>query len=189
MSSEHPHLDQNQQRRRERRRRTWIGFGVMVLFIVAAVIALALNAGRWGVPMFGFTNEYGSKCRNDWLGHTCTELTVADVQRHLGVDIPPDARVESGTWRQTHDYELTVRMVYPQPEAEAGWKQLEERFGGCREGLPNPLSAVPGLSAHCLMSNEGVSTAAGDPAPQIWRIATATAPDGSTVVDVYLRSR
>lgn len=189
MSSAHPHLEESQRRRKDRRRRTWIGFGVMVLLIAAAMIALALNAGRWGVPMFGFTNEYGSKCRNDWLGHTCSELTVADVERHLGVDIPAGARLESGAWRQTHDYELTARLTYPQAEAEAGWKLLEERFGSCREGLPNPLNAVPGLTAHCLMSNEGLSATDGNPAPQIWRIATATAPDGSTVVDVFLRSR
>ncbi len=166
-----------------------MALGVVLALVVAALVAVALNAGRWGVPLFGFTNEYGSKCRNDWLGHQCSELTMADVERHIRVDVPDGARLLSGAWRQTHDYELTARLVYPQAVAREGWDRLTEEYGDCRENLPSPLDAEPGLTGLCVMTNAGSFGLGSEPGPEIWRIATGTQPDGDTVVDLLIRSR
>lgn len=185
----HPHLQERIQGRRRRRRRAAIGVGVMAGLLVAAIIVLWTNAGRWGVPMFGFTNEYGSQCRNDWLGYHCSELTFADVERHVGVQLPANTRVVSATWRQTHDYEFTGRLVFPQAMAREGWDRLSEEYGECRQNLPSPLDNEQGLSGLCVMTNEGGIGSGGEPSPRIWRIATATQPDGDTVVDLRIRSR
>lgn len=189
MSTTHPNLDERDERRRGRRRRSWIGVAVMFAAIVTATVIIVVNAGRWGVPMFSFTNEYGSQCRNDWLGHSCTSLTLADIEHHVGVDIPDGATVVSSYWKQTHDYELTARLIYPQPEAREGWDALGEKFGDCRQDLPSPLSQEPDLTGLCVMTNEGGGSLGGTPSPEIWRIATATRADGDTVVDIHLRSR
>lgn len=181
--------DQPRTRKRSRRRRNLIGLGVMLALIATAGVVLALNAGRWGVPMFGFTNEYGSKCRNDWLGHTCSEITVADVERHLGTDVPDGARLVSGSFRQTHDYELIARMVYPQAVARDGWDSLTEKFGDCRQDVSSPLDHEPDLSGRCVMTNIGVGAMGAEPSPRLWRIGTATQADGDTVIDIQLRSR
>lgn len=183
----HPHLQERDRGRRRRRRRALIGVGVMVSLLAAAIIVLWANAGRWGVPMFGFTNEYGSHCRNDWLGYECSEMTSADVERRLGVPLPPGTRVVSATWRQTHDYELTGRLVFPQAVAREGWDRLTEVYGECRHDLPSALDDEQGLSGLCVMTNEG--GVGSDLSPRIWRIATATQPDGDTVVALHIRSR
>lgn len=185
----HPHLQERDQVRRRRRRRAGIGVGLMAALLLGVVIVLWTNAGRWGVPLFGFTNEYGSQCRNDWLGHHCSELTLADVERHVRVDLPPETRLLSGSWRQTHDYELTARLIFPQAVAREGWDRLTEEYGECRENVPSPLSAEPGLSGLCVMTNEGGFGLGEEPSPQLWRIATATQADGDTVVDLHIRSR
>lgn len=184
-----PHLQEHHRTRSRRRRRGRIGVAVMVGLLVTATIVLGSNAGRWGVPMFGFTNDYGSHCRNDWLGHHCHELTLADVERHVRVNLPAETLLVSGTWRQTHDYELTTRLVFPQAVAREGWERLTEEYGQCRQGLASPLDTEPGLSGLCVMTNEGGSGPGGDPSPEIWRIATATQPDGDTIVALRVRSR
>lgn len=185
----HPHLQERQELRRRRRRRTTIGTAVMGAVLLVIALVLGLNAGRWGVPLFPFTNDYGSKCRNDWLGHHCSELTMADVERRVRVDIPEQARLVSGSWRQTHDYELSARLIYPQAVAREGWDRLVETFGECRDNVPSPLSTEPGLVNVCVMTNEGGFAAGAEPSPEIWRVATATQPDGDTVVDMHIRSR
>lgn len=187
--SAHPLLDERDQRRRRRHRRTWVSVGVMFALMTAVAVFIVLNAGRWGVPMFPFTNDHGSPCRNDWLGHSCTNLTRSDLERHLGLQLPPGARVVSSHWKQTHDYELNARLIYPQAVAREGWDALTEKFGPCQQGLPSALSGVPDLSGLCVMTNEGGGQPGVDPSSQIWRIATATQADGDTVVDIQLRSR
>lgn len=161
----------------------------MAAVLVVAAIVLGLNAGRWGVPMFSFTNEHGSKCRNDWLGYHCSELTLPDVQRHVRVELPAGTQLESGTWRQTHDYELTARLILPQAVAQETWNQLTEEYGECRPNVPSPLSAVPDLSGLCVMTNEAGFGVGTQPSAELWRIATATQADGDTVVDLRVRSR
>lgn len=189
MSTSHPLRDEQDLLRRRRHRRTWIGVGVMFALLVAAAVFIIANAGRWGVPMFSFTNDYGSQCRNDWLGHSCSNLTRADLERHLGLRLPEETTIVSSRWRQTHDYGLQTRLVYPEAVARAGWEQLTEKFGACRQGLPSALSELPDLSGLCVMTNEGIGQAGTEPSPEIWRIATATQVDGDTVVDIALRSR
>lgn len=189
MSTAHPHLGELHEQRSRRRRRTWIGVALMFAALIAAAVFIVVNAGRWGVPMFPFTNAYGSQCRNDWLGHTCTRLTMADIERHLAVDIPDEATILSSRWKQTHDYALTARLSYPQAVAREGWDALGEKYGACQQDLPSPLSTVPDLSGTCVMTNEGGGELGGTPSPQIWRIATATQADGDTMVDIHLRSR
>ncbi|MDO5501425.1 MAG: hypothetical protein Q4F67_17285 [Propionibacteriaceae bacterium] len=185
----HPHLAQRQERRRSRRRRVAVGLLVMGCLLLALAVFLVLNAGRWGVPMFRFTNEYGSKCRNDWLGHHCSELTMADVERHVRVDLPPEARLESATWRQTHDYELTARLIYPQAVAEEGTARLGEVFGECRGGVPSPLSEVADLENVCVMTNAGGFATGTGLSSEIWRVATGVMPGGDVLVDLHIRSR
>lgn len=183
--STHPLLDERDQRRR----RPWITAGVMFALVVAAAIFITMNAGRWGVPMFSFTNDHGSPCRNDWLGHSCTDLTRSDLERHLGLHLPAQARILSSHWKQTHDYELNARLIYPQDIAQEARAALTEKFGNCQEGLPSRLSELPDLSGLCVMTNEGVGQPGVAPGPRIWRIATATQADGDTMVDIQLRSR
>ncbi|MDO5682603.1 MAG: hypothetical protein Q4G46_07235 [Propionibacteriaceae bacterium] len=174
---------------RQRRRRNIIALIVMLAVAGAGLIAVGLNAGRWGVPGFTFTNEQGSHCRNRWLGHECSTLTLADVQSHVRADLPEGTRLLSGTWRQTHDYELVARLVYPRAGARAGWEALTEKYGACHERVPSPLDLESGLSGLCVMTNLGGFAAGTAPDSEVWRVATATQADGDTVVDLLIRSR
>jgi hypothetical protein len=176
-------------RRRKRRRSNADALVVMLTLLAVALTAVALNAGRWGVPLFGFTNEHGSQCRNQWLGHRCTELTLAHVQHHVRAEFPTGTRLISGSWQQTHDFELTAKVVYPRAVAAEGWSRLTEEYGECRHRVPSPLDAEPDLSGVCVMTNIGGFGTGMAQDAEVWRITTATQPDGDTVVDLLIRSR
>lgn len=184
-----PNLDERQSRRRARRRRAWVGIGVIFALVVALGVVIVVNAGRWGVPMFAFTNEHGSSCRNDWLGHTCTNVTIEEIESHLGVDVPQGVTALSSTYKRTHDYSLTARLAYPHEVARPSWEKLTEKFGECRAGLPSALSEATEITDQCVMTNEGVGAIGGPPSPEIWRIATGNRSDGAMIVDISLRSR
>lgn len=189
MTTTHPHLDEVVRTRRSRRLRILTGFCVMVLVMLIALVVVATNAGRWGVPMFSFTNERGSKCRNDFLGHTCSPMTLEDISYRAEVRLAPDTKVLLGTWTQTHDFALTARLVFPAASAQTSWDTLKEKFGECRKDAPSPLASVPGLSGLCVMSNDSIRMEGGQPPARLWQISTATQADGSTLVHMDIKSR
>lgn len=186
--SAHPYLDQQQQRKRARSKKILVGLGVMVLVCVVAFLVVWANAGRWGVPMFSFTNEHGSKCRNSFTGHSCHPMTKEDVEFRSQISIPADAQLVDGSWEQTHDYTLKARLIYPGAIAPEEFKKLGETFGDCYPNLPNELHNEPGLTGICTMTNTGIG-AGGDPTARIWSISTANMPDGNTAVQIDIRSR
>lgn len=191
MSTAHPNLDARAEKKRQRSRRNWISVGAMALVFVALLGFVWANAGRWGVPMFSFTDAKGSPCKNGFLGHTCDPLTLADVEEKAQVDLPDDATVLSGVWKKTHDFELDTRVVFPQASAGKGFEALKTAFGpDCRGGVPNPLTQVPGVKDICTMTNVGrIATDGKKPDPRIWQVSTGTQADGSTVAHLHIRSR
>ncbi|WP_141211153.1 hypothetical protein [Enemella dayhoffiae] len=190
MSTSHPHLDERVRTRRSRWMRILIGFCTMVLVMVIAWLIVWTNAGRWGVPMFSFTNEHGSKCRNDFIGRSCSPMTLEDIRFRSQVEIPDGTKVLLSSWKETHDFELTARLVYPGGEAKgAGWIALSKKFGECRQNAPSPLSTVPDLDGLCVMSNETVRTEGGQPTDRIWQISTANQKDGTMLVHMDIKSR
>lgn len=189
MTTAHPHLDEVVRTKRSRRLRILVGFCVMVLVMLIAWLVVAANAGRWGVPMFSFTNERGSQCRNDFLGHSCSKMTLEDISYRAEVQLPSDTKVLLGTWRQTHDFELTARLVFPKETAKTGYETLQKKFGECRKDQPSPLATVPDLTALCVMSNEFTRMEGGQPPDRLWQISSATQADGSTLIHMAIRSR
>ncbi|OYO09562.1 hypothetical protein CGZ94_18030 [Enemella evansiae] len=189
MTTTHPHLDEVVRTRRSRRLRILIGVCVMVLVLLIAWLVIAANAGRWGVPMFNFTNERGSQCRNDFFGHSCNPMTLEDISYRADVPLAADTKVLLGTWRQTHDFQLTARLVFPKESAKASYEALQQKFGECRQNQPSPLATVPDLTALCVMSNEFTRMEGGLPPDRLWQISSATQADGSTLVHMDIRSR
>lgn len=166
-----------------------IGFCVMVLVMLIALLVVAANAGRWGVPMFSFTNERGSQCRNNFLGHTCNPMTLEDISYRAGVSLRSDTKVLLSSWTQTHDFQLTARLVFPKETAKDSYEMLQKKFGECRKNQPSPLATVPDLTALCVMSNEFTRMEGGQPPDRLWQVSSATQADGSTLVHMDIRSR
>src|SRR3712207_2664870 len=118
----------------------------MAGFVGIALVILTRFAGGWGVPYFSFTSERGSKCTNDFLGYTCTPLTLAEVEFYADLDLPDDTLVVSGSYRSTHDYYLDAVLEVPAASAAAALKGLLTAFGRCLPpGQPSPLNPA-GLS-------------------------------------------
>lgn len=163
-----------------------IGAATALAILAIVFLILIVNAGRWGVPMFSFTNEYGSRCKNNWVGFTCSPMTLADVEARIGTQLPPQARVVSGTWTQTHDYQLDARLILPKDARETGLNQLKAVFGDCKH-FPGALKATE-YADQCVMSNEGL-TVDGNPTPRIWTVSTGIGTDGNTAVQISVRSR
>lgn len=186
--SEHPNLDAQQQRRKGRGKKILRGLGIMAVVCVVVFVVILINAGRWGVPLFPFTNEHGSKCKNNFTGHTCHPMTKEDVAFRSEIQIPADAELVDGTWSQTHDYHLIARLNYPAATAPEEWKKLGETFGPCFPEPPNALHGKEGITGICTMTNTGIG-AGGDPTPRIWSVSTGNLPDGNMAVQLDIRSR
>lgn len=190
MATAHPNLDARAQKNRQRTRRNWMIIGAMALVFAVLLGFVWNNAGRWGVPMFSFTDAKGSPCKNGFLGHTCSPLTLADIEEKAQVDLPDESAVLIGVWKKTHDFELDARVVFPPPVAGQGWETLKAAFGDCRPNIPNPLTQVHGVTAICTMTNvDRISTDGKKPDPRIWQVSTGTQPDGSTVAHLHIKSR
>lgn len=187
-NSPHPNLDAQQDRRRGRGKQILRGLGVMAVVVVIVFVVILINAGRWGVPLFPFTNEHGSKCKNNFTGHTCHPMTKEDVAHRSQIEIPAEAELVDGMWSETHDYVLNARLTYPAATAPQEWKKLGETFGPCFPDLPNALHGQPGVSEICTMTNAGIG-AGGDPTPRIWSVSTGNLPDGRMAVQIDIRSR
>ena len=151
--------------------------------------ALVLQyAGSWGVPYFGFTSPRGSPCKNTLTGHTCTPLTLADVEFHGDVDLPDDTRVLSGRYSATHDYQLEATLRVPRKSSAAALTALTEAFGGCQRGHPSPLPSQ-GLTNLCVLSNDAAVTGSGDVSSRLYLIGTGVRRDGSRDIALPIKSR
>lgn len=190
MSTATPHLEAQKRKKRQRSIRNLGLTGVLALVFVVALAYVLLNAGRWGVPMFSFKNEYGTKCKNGFLGHTCDPMTLADIEARSKVDLPDDTQVLIGRWNKTHDYEMSARVRFPQASAQVGRDALAKEFGECKPNIPNPLTQVEGVKDICTMTNVGrISTDGKAPDPRIWQVSMGFQADGSSVADLHIRSR
>ncbi|GAB3713457.1 hypothetical protein [Mariniluteicoccus flavus] len=190
MATVHPHLDEQVRKRRSRSLKTVVGVAAMGLVVIAALLFIISNAGRWGVPMFSFTNEHGSHCKNQFIGQRCEPMTLADIEARAEADIPDDAQIVSAVFTKTHDYDLDARLIYPAASAEAGVATLVKEFGECRPGIPTPLTQIPGVKDVCTMTNIGrISTDGKKPDPRIWQVSKGLQPDGRTAVHLHVRSR
>jgi hypothetical protein len=174
-----------------RRTKAWHvlgGIAGMLLFVAVVLAVLARQAGDWGVPYFSFTSAHGSPCTNDLTGYTCDPLTLADVEFFGDVDLPDDAVVLAGTYRSTHDYELTAQLRVPRESAGAALEQLRTAFGGCRDDVSTPLRGR-GLSQVCAMANDTGADADGELASRLYAVGTGLAEDGTRLVGLDIRSR
>lgn len=191
MTSAHPHLDARAQRRRQSRRRALITLGVVLAVVLIVLVVLLVNAGRWGVPGFSFTNERGSRCHNHVVGVTCDPMTIEDVGFRAGIEIPPGATMQSATYSEAGRFDLTSQLTFPQPTAQQTADAFAAKFGDCRPGLATPLSAIEGIKDVCVRSNDfpGATLNGGKLSDRLWTVSTGNRPDGSVAVHLRVRSR
>ena len=174
-----------------RRTKAWHvlgGIAGMLVFVAVVLGLLVRQAGEWGVPYFSFTSAHGSTCRNDFTGYTCEPLTLADVEFFGEVDLPDDTTVLAGSYRSTHDYQLSAQLRVPAAGAEAALKQLRETFGSCRDGVSTPLQSR-GLSKVCTMAYDTGADEDGELASRLYAVGTGLTKDGSRLVGLSIRSR
>jgi hypothetical protein len=164
------------------------GITAMVLFVAVVLALLVRQAGEWGVPYFSFTSAHGSTCTNDLTGYTCDPLTLADVEFFGDVDLPDDTTVLAGSYRSTHDYQLTAQLRVPPESAGTALKRLRSAFGPCRDDVSTPLQSR-GLSRTCAMANDTGADASGEMASKLYAVGTGLAEDGSRLVGLSVRSR
>lgn len=160
----------------------------MAAFVLVCLYVVTRYAGYWGVPMFSFKTDNGSVCRNNFTGHTCDQLTLADVKLYGEVDLPDDTKVIRGEYVETHDYTLDVTLEVPKASSEAAMKALAASFGSCRAHA-TPLDTT-GLSELCAMSNDD---AFGTPdernRSRIFSVGTGVRKDGTRVIAISAKSR
>lgn len=158
-----------------------------LVVLVAAAIAWS-RAGRWGVPYFSFTNEFGSHCKNGLAGYTCTPITLDQIADVAKVRFPSDSTIVSGEYRRTHDFFLNTRVEIPKAQAKKAMSTMAKAYGKC---LPNHATTLPteGLKDVCVMSNADGAVTAGVPEDRIYTVGTGVRADGVRVVQIDLRSR
>ena len=161
---------------------------LMAAVVLIGIWLITRYAGAWGVPFFGFTSERGSPCTNNLTGYTCDPLSLADVEYYADLDLPNNARVLSGRYRATHDYELQALLVVPKSHAAATGPVLLDAFGPCRPGRPLPAE-VTGLRGACVLANDDAVARSAEPASRLWLVGTGIAKDGSRVISISLKSR
>ena len=168
--------------------RVIVGVMLMAAFFLITFGLITRYAGSWGVPFFSYTSERGSNCTNTMTGYTCEPLTLGDVEYYLGVNLPNDTRVVSGSYTATHDYTLATSLRLTAKSQAAGLKVLQEEFGGCQPDHPAPISTA-GLTQFCVLANDNGATRTGEPPGSLYVIGTGVAKNGTRVVAVTLRSR
>lgn len=175
-------------RRPHRVRAVLIGLGVMTLAVVVAAAVVWSRAGRWGVPYFSFTNEFGSQCTNGWAGHTCNPITLDQIADVAKVRFPVDTVIVNGEYRQTHDFFLNTRLEIPRNQAKKSLAAMNKAYGKC---LPGHATTLPsdGLKQICVMSNADGAVTKGVPEDRIYTVGTGVRSDGVRVVQIDLRSR
>jgi hypothetical protein len=160
----------------------------LVLAVLVALLILARFAGAWGVPYFSTTTERGSRCVNTFTGFECESLTPADVGYFGDVELPPDTRVVSSHYRQTHDYQLDAVLEVPPGGAKAALANLHDTYGPCVKAHPSPFSERH-LTSLCILANDQVTTETGTPDSRLFVVGTALRADKTLVVNLSVRSR
>jgi len=176
--------------RKQRRKalRVLGGSAAMLLFVAVVLAVLVRHAGSWGVPYFSFTSAHGSPCTNDLTGYTCEPLTLADVEFFGDVDLPDDTVVLTGSYRATHDYQLSAQLRVPPASAEDAFEQLREAFGRCRPAVSTPLETA-GLTKTCAMASRDGAEESEEMASRLYSVGTGLSKDGSRLVGLSIRSR
>ena len=160
----------------------------LVLGVGVALAILFRFAGGWGVPYFSFTTERGSTCVNTFTGFRCEPLTLDDVRFFGGVELPDSARVVTGRYRSTHDYQLDAVLEVPPAATRPLQQALAESFGKCTKGHPSPLSGQP-LTGVCVRANDTEVTESGVPDSRVYVVASGLRKDKTQVVSLSVRSR
>ena len=160
----------------------------MAGFVLITLAILTRFAGAWGVPYFPFTSERGSECKNNFLGYSCSPITLAEVEFYADIDLPDDTTVVYGMYRSTHDYQLEARLEVPAASAAAALKSLNTAFGRCLPQHPSPLS-TRGLTAVCVMANNDTVTESGEPDSRLYVVGTGLRKDGSRPIALTIKSR
>jgi hypothetical protein len=174
--------------RRAKAMRIVVGIMLMVAFVFIIFGLVTRYAGSWGVPYFSYTSERGSTCKNTLTGYVCEPLTLADLEFYSDLDLPGDTRVISATYTATHDYTLAADLRLTPRSQAAGFKALQQEFGGCRSDRPSPIS-TSGLSNVCVLANDNAVTRAGEPPSRLYVVGTGVAKNGVRVVNLSIRSR
>ena len=164
------------------------GTALMLGFVAVALALLVRQAGEWGVPYFSFTSAHGSPCRNDLTGYTCQPLTLADVEFFADLDLPEDTVVLAGTYRATHDYEMSAQLRVPKASAAKAYAALRDSFGPCRKGVPTPLQAGK-LTKVCTMASENRADKLGELPSRMFSVGSGLDAKGARVVALAIRSR
>jgi hypothetical protein len=164
------------------------GMVLMLAFVGVVLVLLVRQAGEWGVPYFSFTSAHGSPCRNHLTGYTCEPLTLADVEFHGDLDLPDDTVVLAGTYRATHDYELTAQLRVPARSAATARQELREAFGSCRDGAASPLPRR-GLSKFCVLASAPGADERGEMPSRLFSVGTGLDKSGNRLVGLSIRSR
>jgi hypothetical protein len=168
--------------------RVTTGITLMLAFVLISWAVVARYAGGWGVPYFSFRTDRGSTCTNDLTGYTCTQMTLADLEFYGDVDLPNNTRVQSSTYRSTHDYRLDARLLTPKASAALALKGLQESFGPCQRGHLPPMSTT-GLTAVCVMANDDAVTNDAETSSRLYTVGTGLGKDGSRVTVMSVKSR
>lgn len=177
----HPHLEARIQERRSRRKRVTIGVVVIVALIAILIAVVLRTAGSWGVPGFSFTNEYGSRCKNNITGHVCSPMTEEHIQALVKTEIPEGAEMISSTYTQSGSWSMMARYRLPEEVAADAVPELKKTFGGCASSAPSTLKIEPNLSKFCVMTSDN----APDDAPDgNWTVTTARADTGDTILQI-----
>jgi hypothetical protein len=161
---------------------------LMTAFVMICGGLIARYAGGWGVPYFSFQTDRGSTCKNDLIGYTCTPMTIPDIEFYGEVDLPPNTRVVSSTYRSTHDYALTANLLVPANAAPAALKGLYESFGTCQPDHPAPMNTA-GLTGVCVLVNDDTITRDVDTSSRLYDVGTGLRRDGSRVIYMAIKSR
>ena len=164
------------------------GTALMLAFVAVVLALLVRQAGEWGVPYFSFTSEHGSPCRNDLTGYTCEPLTLADVEFFGDLDLPADTVVLAGTYRATHDYEMSAQLRVPKASSAKADRALRASFGACRRGVAPPLAAE-GLRKVCTRASDNRADESGELPSRLYTVGTGLDPKGDRLIGLSLRSR
>ncbi|SDS29403.1 hypothetical protein SAMN04488543_1453 [Friedmanniella luteola] len=174
--------------RRRKAVRVLGGTALMLAFVAVVLALLVRQAGEWGVPYFSFTSAHGSPCRNDLTGITCEPLNLADVEFFADLDLPADTVVLAGSYRATHDYEMSAQLRVPKASAKKAYSTLRESFGPCREDVATPLS-TRGVRSLCAMASENGADESGELPSRLFSVGTGVDAEGDRLVGLSIRSR
>jgi|GEM_PF-1149021 len=177
----HPHL--------RKAGRVLVGIAAMTLVIVAALMILTVNAGRWGVPYFSFTTDRGTQCTNTWGGYRCTNLTVADYNHWSDFALPDGTQlVKSSYTKNNADFQIDAQLRTDAQHAEAVGKALLSRYGACQKSGARPVELV-GYTDVCLVNSDLTRGTQSSSLSRKWMVATGVAPDGSRLTVLSFGSR